>query len=64
MAAHGVRVSVVRLPQMHDRDKQGVVTCMIALVREKGISAYVGDGLNRWPTVHRLDAAPLYRLAL
>ncbi len=64
MVARGVRVSVVRVPQVHDRDKQGLVTFMIALAREKGISAYVGDGLNRCPAVHRLDAAPLYRLAL
>ena len=64
VAARGVNVSVVRLPQVHDQFKQGLITYAIALAREKGVSAYVGDGLNRWPAAHVLDTAHLYRLAL
>jgi nucleoside-diphosphate-sugar epimerase len=60
----GVRVSVVRLPQVHDTVKAGLVTYAIGLAREKGVTAYVGDGLNRWAAVHVLDAARLYRLAI
>jgi nucleoside-diphosphate-sugar epimerase len=64
LAAKGLRVGVMRLPQVHNTVKQGLVTYAIELARQKGVSAYVGDGRNRWPAVHVLDAARLYRLAL
>ena len=63
LSARGVNVSVVRLPQVHDEVKQGLITMAVALAREKGVSPYVGDGLNRWPAAHVLDTARLYRLA-
>ena len=63
LAARGIRTSVVRLPQVHDPVKQGFVSYLIAVAREKRVSAYVGDGRTRWAAGHLLDTAHLYRLA-
>lgn len=60
----GINVSVVRLPQVHDPFRQGLITPLIGIAREKGVCAYVGDGANRWPAGHRSDVARLYRLAI
>ncbi len=62
--SRGVRATAMRLPQIHDRFKHGLITPMIEIAREKGVSAYVGDGRNRWPAAHVIDTARLYRLAL
>jgi len=63
--AQAVRVSAMRLPQVHGADgKAGLIGYLLDIARQKGISAYVGDGSNRWAAAHRLDVARLYRLAL
>jgi nucleoside-diphosphate-sugar epimerase len=64
VAAGGVNVSVVRLPQVHDPLKQGLITPMIEIYRAKGACAYVSEGRNRWPAAHVRDVARLYRLAI
>ncbi|MBU9132952.1 SDR family oxidoreductase [Burkholderia multivorans] len=63
-ALKGVRSAVVRLPQVHDTARQGLLTYAVAVAREKGVSAYVGEGRNRWAAAHISDVARLYRLAL
>lgn len=60
----GINVSVVRLPQVHNPFKQGLITPLIGIAREKGVLAYVGEGLNRWPAGHLSDVVRLYRLAV
>ena len=64
VAEKGVHVAIVRLPQVHDTRKQGLVTLLIQMAREKGVSAYVGDGASRWSAAPLKDVAHLYRLAV
>jgi nucleoside-diphosphate-sugar epimerase len=64
LTARGVNTSVVRLAQIHDTRKQGLVPYVCAVARQKRVSAYIGDGGNRWPAAHVSDAARLYRLAI
>jgi nucleoside-diphosphate-sugar epimerase len=63
-AERGVHVAIVRLPQVHDTRKQGLVVRLTQIAREKGVSAYVGDGANRWAAAPLRDVAHLYRLAV
>jgi nucleoside-diphosphate-sugar epimerase len=64
LSLKGVSASVMRLPQVHNTIKQGLVTYLIAVAREKGVAAYVEEGRNRWAAAHVSDVARLYRLAL
>ena len=64
LAERGIRIGVLRMPQVHDTHKQGLVMYLIQIAREKGVSAYVGDGANRWAAAPVKDVAHLYRLAV
>ena len=64
VAERGVRVAIVRLPQVHDTHKQGLVPFLTQVARQKGVSAYIGDGANRWAAAPLADVSRLYRLVV
>jgi nucleoside-diphosphate-sugar epimerase len=64
LAARGVNAAIMRLPQVHDTRRQGLVSYWIMLARAKGLVGYIGEGTNRWAAAHVSDVAPLYRLAM
>ncbi|MBW8815353.1 MAG: SDR family oxidoreductase [Caulobacterales bacterium] len=64
LAGEGVNAAIMRLPQVHDTQRQGLLTWAVDVARETGVSAYVGEGTNRWAAAHVSDTARLYRLAL
>ncbi len=64
MAAAGVKVVIMRLPQVHDTQRQGLVSPCVRIARQKGVAAYIGEGRNRWPAAHVSDVVRLYRLAV
>jgi nucleoside-diphosphate-sugar epimerase len=64
VAERGVHIAIVRLPQVHDTRKQGLVPYLTETARQKGVSAYVGDGTNRWAAAPLADVAHLYRLVV
>jgi nucleoside-diphosphate-sugar epimerase len=64
LLSQGVNVSVVRLPQVHNTLRQGLISPLVEIARQKGVSAYVGEGANRWPACHLSDVVKVYRLAI
>jgi nucleoside-diphosphate-sugar epimerase len=64
LSAAGVKVAVMRLPQVHDTQRQGLVSPYVVIAKQRGVAAYIGEGRNRWPAAHVSDVVKLYRLAI